>query len=316
MVIPCITAVLGSQHEKNKGGTLQFQQFRAMFEKRVIHSWRNRLVTITQLLLPFFFTLVACLVLETFPGPRDPPAMDIILSHYEEPVSPYIINTTSNDSDFAQELAGAYRVFMESLSVEAPFVNEIEGYEDNLDMDAYLGAEGDDDFDAYSRYYMTAVTFAGDRDPEFHNESTLVIAHFNNEAYHTPAAAVSMAGNVLLQFFKSADHSIKTTNHPLPRETSAVVEEDIETSNAMAFVVAYNIAFGMAFLVGSFILFLIKERVTKSKHIQFASGVNAFNFWMSTFTWDMINYLIPSFMLFPLFAIFGLDAYIEGANAG
>ena len=106
------------------------------------------------------------------------------------------------------------------------------------------------------------------------------------------------------------------TNHPLPRETSAVVEEDIETSNAMAFVVAFNIMFGMAFLVGAFILFLIKEKATKSKHIQFASGVHAFNFWMSTFCWDMINYLIPAFLLFPLFAIFDLEAYIDGANAG
>ena len=161
-----------------------------MFEKRVLHSWRNRAVSITQLLLPFVFTLVACLVLETFPGPRDPPAMDLVLSHYGDPVAPYSINLTSDDdnsTEYAEDMAETYRLFLEAQGVPAPLVNEEEGYEDSPDMDAYLGEVGADDFDSYVTFYMTAATFEGDRDPLLHNESTLVTTHFHNEAYHTPA---------------------------------------------------------------------------------------------------------------------------------
>lgn len=302
--------------EKNKGVTLQLQQFRAMFQKRVIHSWRNRLVTITQLLVPFCFTLVGCVILESFPGPRDPPAVELTLGHYKEPVAPYSINQTSNNGTYDLKLALTYRDFIESQSARAPLVNEISGYEDNPDMDTYLGDIGAEDFDAYSRYYMTAAVFVGDHELGLCNETSLAVAYFNNEAFHTTATTLSMASNAILQCVMGSDYSVTAANHPLPRESSTVVEEEIDTSSIMGFIVAYQISFGMAFVVGSFILFLIKERVTKSKHIQFASGVNVFNFWMSTFTWDMINYLIPCLLLFPVFAIFGVDAFIEGTNAG
>ena len=38
--------------------------------------------------------------------------------------------------------------------------------------------------------------------------------------------------------------------------------------SALAFIVSYNTFFGMCFLVSTFVLFLIKERATKAKHIQ------------------------------------------------
>ena len=40
----------------------------------------------------------------------------------------------------------------------------------------------------------------------------------------------------------------------------------------------------------------------KVKHSQIVSGVKWYNFWLSTFIWDFINFLIPALALLALFA--------------
>ena len=40
---------------------------------------------------------------------------------------------------------------------------------------------------------------------------------------------------------------------------------------------------GMASLASSFLLFLVRERETKAKHVQFVSGVSAPAYWLSAY---------------------------------
>lgn len=49
--------------------------------------------------------------------------------------------------------------------------------------------------------------------------------------------------------------------------------------------------------------------MTQAKHLQFVSGVDAVSYWLGTFTWDFINYLIPSITVLILIAAFQLDEY-------
>ena len=58
-------------------------------------------------------------------------------------------------------------------------------------------------------------------------------------------------------------------------------------------------------------MFLIKERVSKSKHIQILSGVHYFNFWLATFLWDYLNFLVPCFLTVVLLYVFEIEAFIE-----
>ena len=304
-----LVSVPDTRFEKNTGAKLHLQQFRAMFVKRVIHSWRNILVTSFQMILPIAFTLVACIAVESFPGPRDPPAMDLTLDHFDNPVSPYFVDN-STDSH-ARYLGDAYTKYLNPY--EAPYINDLNQANST---EQYLMWISEEIFDDYVTKYMTAASFEDVSPNTAANYSTLTTSYFNNEAHHTPATSLSIIGNTLLQYFVSDAYTIQAVNHPLPRESSTAAEEEIETSNSLAWIVAYNVGFGMAFLVGSFILFVIRERITKAKHIQFVSGVNVINYWLSTFTWDFINYMIPSLLLLPLFAIFNLDAYVAGETIG
>jgi ATP-binding cassette subfamily A (ABC1) protein 3 len=77
----------------------------------------------------------------------------------------------------------------------------------------------------------------------------------------------------------------------------------------LGFQVGLNVSFGMAFLASSFVVFLIKERETKSKHLQFVSGVNFPVFWLAHFVFDAINYLIPAIALIIVLLAFDTEDF-------
>lgn len=52
--------------------------------------------------------------------------------------------------------------------------------------------------------------------------------------------------------------------------------------------VSICVIFAMSFVPASFVVFLIQERVTKAKHMQFISGVQPFLYWLTNFVWDMV----------------------------
>lgn len=55
--------------------------------------------------------------------------------------------------------------------------------------------------------------------------------------------------------------------------------------------VSICVIFAMSFVPASFVLFLIEERVSKSKHLQFVSGVKPILYWTTNYVWDMVSSL-------------------------
>ena len=53
----------------------------------------------------------------------------------------------------------------------------------------------------------------------------------------------------------------------------------------------------------------------KVKHSQIVSGVKWYNFWLSTFSWDFINFMIPSLAIAILFAAADIKQF-AGNNIG
>ena len=47
--------------------------------------------------------------------------------------------------------------------------------------------------------------------------------------------------------------------------------------------------YALSFVPASFVLFLIEERVSKAKHLQFVSGVKPILYWLANYTWDMVS---------------------------
>lgn len=59
-----------------------------------------------------------------------------------------------------------------------------------------------------------------------------------------------------------------------------------------------------------------QERECKAKLLQFVSGVNVFTFWVTSFLWDFITFVITSVLLVITMAVFQEDGWSSPAELG
>uniref|UniRef100_A0A4W6E1W5 P-type phospholipid transporter n=1 Tax=Lates calcarifer TaxID=8187 RepID=A0A4W6E1W5_LATCA len=135
---------------------------------------------------------------------------------------------------------------------------------------------------------------------------------FYNQAWHGMVSFLSVANNAILRGNLPAgqnprQYGISVSNHPLN-----LTKEQATTSTDV--VVSICVIFAMSFIPASFVLFLIQERVSKAKHLQFVSGVNPAVYWLANFAWDMCNYIIPCLIVIVIFLCFQQKAYVSPPN--
>ncbi|KAI8797159.1 ATP-binding cassette sub-family A member 3 [Biomphalaria glabrata] len=289
---------LTKRYTKNTGLKLYFQQFWAMFVKRALHTLRNKLVTVTQLVIPVFFTVMGLVVLKTLPSFTDMPALKLVTDEFGENFVPYAYGNPA-----VKEMALSYaRQFGMHSSSVTQSVNQERNDSNIVEYLAHKGVEG---IGIYNLRYMVAASFNGSTYPK-----SSAVAYFNNQAYHSIAVSLSALFNGLLAYFtNSSGYSIETYNHPLPRLTINKIQDEGDGKDFTGFTLGFNLTFGMAFLASSFVLFLVKEKTVKAKHIQFVSGVHAVNFWLSTLCWDLINFMLPCLCLIITFFAFSITNF-------
>uniref|UniRef100_A0A3Q2QA05 P-type phospholipid transporter n=1 Tax=Fundulus heteroclitus TaxID=8078 RepID=A0A3Q2QA05_FUNHE len=141
---------------------------------------------------------------------------------------------------------------------------------------------------------------------------------YNNKGWHAMVAFMNVANNAILRAFlpsfaRPAEYGITAINHPLNLTKEQLSEVTVLTTSVDA-VVAICVIFAMSFIPASFVLYLIQERVTKAKHLQFVSGVNPFVYWVANFFWDMMNYVVSTAMVVGIFMAFDKKCYTSRAN--
>ncbi|KAL9959228.1 hypothetical protein ACROYT_G036325 [Oculina patagonica] len=159
----------------------------------------------------------------------------------------------------------------------------------------------------YFNKHVVGFSFIDDPDNSANMDTTL---WYSNAGLHTLPDSLSALLNLML-VYKTGDDSynIETTNYPLPLNKQ---EQDQRNADDMSsFFMALLLAFAVAFLAASFVPFLVKERSSKAKHLQFVSGVDAVSFWLATYSWDFINYLFPMLGIIIMFAAFQVDSLKE-----
>jgi len=292
-------AVFGVQFRRNtNAASLAFQRFYAMLFKHAIHSWRNRLVTIVQLLLPVIFAILACVSVLTVPKEKDPPPLLLSLSHFGKPTVPF---TFTGPKSVAQPLADSY------ATVAAKHGEPVDA--DGSNMDDYLLKMADRSLDDYNRLYTVAATANG-------NESGGLIGHFNNFGLHSIAISLSLVDNAILNHAVRGQYHIDTINHPLPRSVNTRTNDAADDAATVAFIFSYTVSFGMAYLVASFVVFVVNQRANNAKHSQFVSGVDAVGYWLAAFVWDLISFALPSVLVIVVILAFQIDTYSEWPVVG
>ncbi|KAM4605225.1 retinal-specific phospholipid-transporting ATPase ABCA4-like [Polymixia lowei] len=141
---------------------------------------------------------------------------------------------------------------------------------------------------------------------------------YNNKGWHAMVAFMNVANNAILRAFlplaaNPVEYGITAINHPLNLTKEQLSEVTVLTTSVDA-VVAICVIFAMSFIPASFLLYLIQERVTKAKHLQFVSGVSPLVYWVANFFWDMVNYSISSAMVVGIFMAFNKKCYTSPTN--
>ncbi|XP_051984470.1 retinal-specific phospholipid-transporting ATPase ABCA4-like [Xyrauchen texanus] len=141
---------------------------------------------------------------------------------------------------------------------------------------------------------------------------------FNNKGWHAMVSFMNVANNAILRAYlpphaNPSEYGITAINHPLNLTKEQLSEVTVLTTSVDA-VVAICVIFAMSFIPASFVLYLIQERITKAKHLQFVSGVSPLVYWVANFFWDMINYSISTAMIVGIFVCFDKKCYTSPTN--
>jgi len=135
-----------------------------------------------------------------------------------------------------------------------------------------------------------------------------VTVWYNNGPYHMIAAAFNAYQSLRLkQITKIMNLSLVVVNHPLPRNPKAVAQDAIK--DFTGFGLAILVVCGYSFFFGNFIIFLVREKESKAKHLQFVSGVSVTSYWLSAISWDLLNAFLPIFFTLVVFRGFPLSAF-------
>ncbi|XP_016898579.1 ATP-binding cassette sub-family A member 2 isoform X2 [Cynoglossus semilaevis] len=141
---------------------------------------------------------------------------------------------------------------------------------------------------------------------------------FNNKGYHSMPTYLNVLNNAILRANlpstkgNPAAYGITLTNHPMNR-TSASLSLDYLLQGTDVVIAIFIIA-AMSFVPASFVVFLVAEKSTKAKHLQFVSGCDPVIYWLANYIWDMLNYLVPATCCVIILFVFDLPAYTSPTN--
>ncbi|XP_078141495.1 ATP-binding cassette sub-family A member 2 [Centroberyx gerrardi] len=141
---------------------------------------------------------------------------------------------------------------------------------------------------------------------------------YNNKGYHSMPTYLNVLNNAILRANLPASkgnpaaYGITLTNHPMNR-TSASLSLDYLLQGTDV-VIAIFIIVAMSFVPASFVVFLVAEKSTKAKHLQFVSGCDPVIYWLANYIWDMLNYLVPATCCVLILFVFDLPAYTSPTN--
>ncbi|XP_076054127.1 phospholipid-transporting ATPase ABCA3-like [Oratosquilla oratoria] len=265
----------------NTGCGLFLQQFWAMLVKKAIYTRRNWVLVLVQIIVPVAFLILALEVLRTLPNAaEEPPHNTPALSTYRGTKTPV---QTLGTSQRAKGVATAVRGYLGGD-------NEFLEVTETEDMNNFLIKKADKDLPFFNLNYMVAMVVESSQKKA--EETVNVTAYFNNQPFHVLPLALGLVDNALFRYVTGKPNAaITVTNHPLPRTDTDKLSTD-ERQN-VGFQVGFNLAFGCSFLTAAFVLFLIRERITKAKHLQYVSGLPFTTYWATTALWDLFIMLIP-----------------------
>ena len=144
---------------------------------------------------------------------------------------------------------------------------------------------------------------------------TVIKMLYNISPYHTRPLARNIISNIMTRAL-SLSTMITISNHPMVHveQEEISVNEDGEITNPAPFQYMTICSISLSLVLGLFVIFPLKERVTNAKQVQMMAGINPVVFWISYFVWDFIFYIIIAFTLTIILYIFDTRMNLSSNN--
>ncbi|XP_057686539.1 phospholipid-transporting ATPase ABCA1-like [Corythoichthys intestinalis] len=140
-----------------------------------------------------------------------------------------------------------------------------------------------------------------------------VIVWYNSKGLHSLVSFVNVVNNAFLRQ-NVPDSSITAYNHPLLLGESVIEPMDVSITALKEMIIQICVELALSVVPSTLVLFLIKEMVSKAKHLQLVSGVNPIIYWLANLFWDLINYAIPAMILVLTFLSFQYEEFTSVTN--
>uniref|UniRef100_A0A5F9C4S8 ABC transporter domain-containing protein n=1 Tax=Oryctolagus cuniculus TaxID=9986 RepID=A0A5F9C4S8_RABIT len=261
------------------------QQFLAMLLKKAMHSWRGWMLMLSmQVLVPLLVIVLSLFLFSFKERSMASVPLALTLKAYGRTVVPFSVPQNPRlDPQLSER-------FADMLVAQGQVPLEVPG-----SLETFLLKKAKEEPENFNKFYLVAASFKDD------GNQTIVTALFNNQAYHSPALALSLVDNFLFKLLSGNRASIITSNHPQPQ-------------GPKGHYLVVNLLFGIAFLSSSFSILTVRERRIKAKHIQFVSGVYLWAYWLSALLWDLISFLVPTLLMVVVFLYYNEEVFTHRGN--
>ncbi|XP_017465331.1 PREDICTED: ATP-binding cassette sub-family A member 3 isoform X3 [Rhagoletis zephyria] len=276
-----------------RGKELFCNQWHAMLLKKFLYTLRKKILFVIQNLLPIFFVVITILISRNASTFRPLPAITMSVTQYPKTFT--VLETASNvaPGSLEERIVAEYKMISGSYGPNHQLQTTGE-----LNFTEYILDLGQTEQVRINARYMAAATV----------EDGKITAWLNNQPLHTAPLTVNLVHNAMAKALIGPEASISVTNYPLPYSFETKLAQ-LNVGTNVGTQLATNVGFCMCFVSAFYILFLIKERETRSKLLQFVGGVRVWTFWLTQLLWDMTTYAITALIVIATLACFQEDGY-------
>jgi len=146
--------------------------------------------------------------------------------------------------------------------------------------------------------------FSGDTSCKLNLKTDVSIIHNASSAH-----AIATFNQAYMEYLYkkcSADPSSRlvSMNHPLP----LTIQQSLEIQTTLSIITSLFLLIPYCYIPAAFVVFLVKEKANKSKHLQLVSGVETSSYWIATYLWDMSLYTVLTILIMLVFLLFGTES--------
>jgi hypothetical protein len=112
---------------------------------------------------------------------------------------------------------------------------------------------------------------------------------------------------------ENVSKTYKIYNHPISLSDErisydSIVQKIADIGISLTILCAYS------FIPAGFVVYIVREKISQEKRLQYVCGVRPFLYWFSSFVWDFIYYMIIIGITIAVISSFGATAYTSNAK--